>query len=166
MKQKSKKSTKTKNKSHGLFFSLLKNIPGYDSQYRDVIKEGIVSEYSKGKTESLSVMYEKYPKEYAHMIDCLKGNKYDKADRYDRLLDLARKRVLAAICGWLDRQGYQFADKPAKLSYAISIACRASNCSNFNLIAESKLTEVYSLFCKKNLVNEEYQKILSFTSKN
>lgn len=160
------KKVRAKNKSHGLFFSLLKNVPGYDPKYRDVIKEGLVSQYTNGKTESLSVMYEKYPREYAYMIECMKGDKCDKAERYDRAQDIARKRVLAAICGWLDRQGYQFADKQAKLSYAISIACRASNCSNFNLIAESKLTEVYSLFCKKNLVNEEYQKILSFTSKN
>lgn len=163
---KQSKTTNRKNKSHGLFFSLLKNVPGYDPKFRDVIKEGIVSQYSKGKTESLSIMYEKYPREYAYMIECMKGDKSDKAERYDRVQDLARKRVIAAICGWLDRQGYKFDTKEAKLSYAISIACKASNCNNFNLIAESKLTEVYSLFCKKNLVNEELQKLLSITSKN
>lgn len=64
--------------SHALFWTLLKEVPGYDPHYKDVIKEGIVHEHSGGRTTSLSEMYTKYPKEYSLMIEAMKGNQEQK----------------------------------------------------------------------------------------
>ncbi len=62
----------TKKHSHALFWTLLKETPGYDPCYKEVIKEGIVHEHSGGRTTSLNEMYENYPSEYSRMIDAMK----------------------------------------------------------------------------------------------
>ena len=76
------KATKKK-PNHALFWTLLKQVPGYNEAYKEVIKEGIVSEASGGRTQSLSELYEKYPKEYGLMIEKLKGDSDQKQTRYD-----------------------------------------------------------------------------------
>ena len=53
--------TRKKRSTHALFWELLKQTEGYQEQYKDVIKEGLVYNYSGGKTSSLSEMYYKYP---------------------------------------------------------------------------------------------------------
>lgn len=147
---------KTKLKSNfGLFWSLIKGLPGYDARYKDTIKEGLVLEYTKGKTVSLSLMYSKYPAEYCEMMESLKGDYWQKKERYDSLLDNARKRVIASVCGWIDKCGYDFESRAAKISYAKRIACRAANCDDFNKIPESRLSAIYSLYLKKNEVNTD-----------
>lgn len=146
------KQTKKKH-SHALFWTLLKQIPGYNEAYKEVIKEGIVSEASKGKTESLSELYEKYPREYSLMIEKLKGDYYRKQARYEDSRDKAAKRVIAAICAYVDKLGYKFVSREAKIRYVMKIACRAANCWNFNAIPESRLSAIYNLYCKRNSVN-------------
>ena len=66
--------------------------------------------------------------------------------RYEEARDKAAKRVIAAICAWLDKLGYKFETRNDKIRYALSMACRAANCANFNAIPESKLTAIYNLF--------------------
>lgn len=147
-----KKQSKKRAPSHALFWTLMKEVPGYDPRYKDVIKEGLVHQYSNGKTCSLTEMYEKQPAEYSCMIEAMKGDARRRRVRYDENRDKAAKRVIAAICGWLDKLGYEF-DAPAeKARYAMAVACRAASCGNFNAIPESRLTAIYSLYCKKNSI--------------
>lgn len=148
-----KKQTKRRAPSHALFWTLLKEVPGYDPRYKDVIKEGLVHEHSGGRTTSLSEMYEKYPKEYSLMIEAMKGNHEQKKARYEDSANLARKRVIAAICKWVDKLGYTFESDQAKIRYVMDIACRAANCGNFNAIPESRLSAIYNLHRKRNSVD-------------
>lgn len=148
-----KKQTKKRVPSHALFWTLLKETPGYDLQYKDVIKEGLVYEHSGGRTTSLSEMYTKYPREYSLMIEAMKGTPEQRKNRYEDSADLARKRVIAAICQWVDKLGYTFESQEAKVRYVIGIACRAANCGNFNAIPESRLSAIYNLYCKRNSVD-------------
>lgn len=147
-----KKTKKTKS-THANFWRLIKNVPGYTEQYKDVIKEGIVGQYSKGKTCSLSEMYQKYPAEYSLMIEGMKGNTYAKWEAYDVARDQTAKRVLAAICTWLDKLNYVFASGSEKIQYAKSVACRAANCPVFNKIPLSRMDAIYNLYCNKNKVD-------------
>lgn len=135
-----------------MFWTLLRDIPGYKDAYKDVIKESLVMEYSKGKTSSLSEMYDKYPAQYALMIDVMKGDSFRRKARYDVERDKMAKRVIAAICKWVDRLGYTFNSPEHKITYVKGVACRASNCSDFNAIPESALSAIYNLYCKRNKV--------------
>lgn len=146
-------TTKKKAPSHALFWTLIKETPGYNDKYKDVIKEGLVDQWSKGKTCSLSELYSKYPQQYSLMIESMKGDFRQKQTRYNTDRDLAAKRVIAAIRGWLDKLGYTYPTPADKVRYAIGVACRAANCGNFNAIPESRLSAVYNLYCKKNSVN-------------
>lgn len=139
--------------SHALFWTLLKEVPGYNPQYKDVIKEGIVHGHSGGHTTSLSEMYTKYPREYSLMIEAMKGTPQQKRARQEDSADLARKRVIAAISEWVDKLGYTFGSREAKIRYVIGIACRAANCGNFNAIPESRLSAIYNLYRKRNSVD-------------
>jgi hypothetical protein len=152
-----KKQPKRKNASHALFWTLLKETPGYDERYKEVIKEGVVDQYSGGQTQSLSEMYAKYPAAYCAMIESLKAKL--SADRrkmrYEDALDKMKKRVIAAICQYVDKLGYTFPTPADKIRYVIGIACRAANCGNFNAIPESRLSAIYNLYCKRNSVDIE-----------
>lgn len=152
----------SKRNPHALFWSLLKKIPGYRPEYKEVIKEGEVYKWSGGKTCSLSQMYREYPTEYSLMIESLKGNSDQRQMRYDESRDKAAKRVIAAICSWLDKLKYKFESEEDKIRYAISVACRAANCGNFNKIPESRLTAIYSLCCQKNSVKIEGNPALDY----
>ncbi|PKO97053.1 MAG: hypothetical protein CVU12_01940 [Bacteroidetes bacterium HGW-Bacteroidetes-7] len=141
---------KTANKTHGRFFALLKQTPGYVSKYREQMKIALVEHFSDGKTSSLTEMYEKYPDAYERMIYNMKKERLVSPQSkrvYDPEADIWRKRVIAAICKWVDRNGIKTNDK---VSYAISLACRAANCSSFNRIPQVRLAEIYNAFIKKN----------------
>lgn len=139
----------TANKTHGRFFALLKQTPGFVSKYRDQMKEALVEHYSDNKTSSLSEMYAKYPEAYERMIYNMKKERMvsPQAKRiYDPEANMWRKRVIAAICAWMDQNDIVVTDK---VKYAISMACRAANCSNFNRIPQIRLAEIYNAFLKK-----------------
>ena len=162
-----KKQSKKRAPSHALFWSLIRNVPGYQEQYKDVIKEGLVSQYSGGQTCSLTEMYRKYPDRYSLMIEAMKGDSRQRQSRYDEDRDKAAKRVIAAICGWIDKLGYKFDTPTEKIRYAMAVACRAANCGNFNKIPESRLTAIYSLYCKKNSIGIDGNPALDYVlSKN
>lgn len=140
---------KTANKTHGRFYSLLKQTPGYESRLRNQMKEALVEHYSDGKTISLTEMYEKYPESYEKMIYSMKKQRLvsPQAKRvYDPESEIWRRRVIAAICSWVDSSGISTTDKVA---YAKSVACRAANCNDFNRISQVRLTELYNAFIKK-----------------
>ena len=106
------------------FWSLIKETLGYEEAYKDVIKEGLVNQYSGGKTCSLSEMYKKYPTEYSNMLEAMKGNTEQRRVRYDEDRDKAAKRVIAAISSWLDKLGYKYPTPTDKIRYAMAVACR------------------------------------------
>ena len=144
-----KRQTKRCAPSHALFWTLLKEVPDYDPRYKDVIKEGLVHEHSGGRTTSLSEMYARYPKEYSLMIEAMKGTPQQKKARYEDSANLARRRVIAAICQWVDKLGYTFESDQTKIRYVMGIA----NCGNFNAIPESRLSAIYNLYRKRNSVD-------------
>jgi hypothetical protein len=145
-----KQQTKKKENPHTLFWALLKELPGYNESYKELIKEGVVHEHSGGRTTSLSTMYVKYPAEYSRMIDAMKGDSWRRRERYDDARDKAAKRVIAAACKYVDNLGYRFDSGAEKIAYVKRIACRAANCAYFNKIPLSKLEKVYNQFCRMN----------------
>lgn len=147
-----KKTKKTKS-THAQFWRLIKAVPGYSEQYKDVIKEGVIGQHSGGKTCSLSEMYTKYPDEYSLMIEAMKGDTHSKREAYDVTRDKTAKRVLAVICSWLDKLNFEFSSGTAKIQYAKSVACRAANCPVFNRIPLSRMDAIYNLYCNKNKVD-------------
>lgn len=142
-----------KNKSHGLFWMLLKETEGYNEAYKDVIKEGIIHQYSGGKTTSLNELYEKYPAAYSRMIEDMKGTREKRRSRYLNDQDKNRKRAIAAVCSWLDKINYKFDTKKEKTDYAKACICRAASCLDFNKIPASKLTAISFLYNNKTEVD-------------
>lgn len=132
---------------HARFFKLMQQMPDYKPEYQTLIKESLVSEYTLGKTTSLSEMYEKYPKAYSMMLEMM-NRKFGKGLKSDEL-NTARKRVLAVIIKNLELTGKDHGIKD-KMAYAKQTACRASNCSEFNRIPLSRLQAVYGFYCTKN----------------
>lgn len=62
----------------------------------------------------------------------------------DAKRDKMRKRVLAAIGGWLRLIG-----KEEGIAYIKSVACRAAGTDNFNKISLERLTTIYNMFLKR-----------------
>ena len=141
-----------KKPTHALFWTLLRQTPGYNEAYKEVMKESLVWEASGHRTASLSELYRKYPKAYSLMIEQMKGDRSQRQQRYEDEADTARKRVIAAIAKDLDRCGYTFHSQADKVAYIRRIACRAANCANFNRIPLSRLQAIYNLYCERNRV--------------
>lgn len=119
---------------HKWFFGYVKSLEGYNKDYAKVIREGIILEYSEGKTESLKVMYESYPFLYNRMRRKLTDSAKDE-------LDMARKRVIAVLFSWLGYKKYR-----ANMEYVKKIACNASGSERFNAIPLLKLRQLYRIF--------------------
>lgn len=145
----------TPKQPHALFWRLLRETEGYDPRYRQEIKEGLVYKWTNGQTTSLSEMWRDHPEAYSRMVDSLKPTGEKRQMDYEMRRDRSAKRVIAAICQWVDKMGYTFESRRHKLRYVMGIACRAANCSNFNRIPDDKLTAIYSLYCKRNSVGIE-----------
>ena len=62
----------------------------------------------------------------------------------NRQTEQLRKRVIAAIGGWLRLVG-----KECGMEYIKAVACRATGCSTFNRIPPERLANLYNLFLKK-----------------
>lgn len=63
----------------------------------------------------------------------------------DAKRDRLRKRVIAAIGGWLRLIG--MGDKG--VDYIKNVACRAAKTENFNQISTERLTTIYNMFLKR-----------------
>lgn len=138
---------KTTNKTHGRFYSLLRQMPRR-GESAEQLKNRLVSEYSQGGTTSLNDLYKNYPQGYENMIQRMKKELHI-ASLSDVDNDLWRKRVIAAICAWMDATDIIAKDK---VKYAMSLACRAANCSSFNSISQVRLAEIYNTFIKRKHV--------------
>ncbi|MDE6037560.1 MAG: hypothetical protein K2G05_04780 [Duncaniella sp.] len=63
----------------------------------------------------------------------------------DAKRDRMRKRVIAAIGGWLRMIGKE----NEGVAYIKSVACRAAKVENFNHISLERLTTIYNMFLKR-----------------
>ena len=138
---------------HGAFWRLLRLLPGYDEREREELKRTLVRQWSGGRTESLSELWERWPAEYSRMVDALKGGRRQRLAAYEKGRDRSAKRVIAAVCGYIDKCGYRFGSPAEKVAYAKSVACRSANCRDFNKIPMEKLDAIYAMFRKKGSVD-------------
>ncbi len=84
-------------------------------------------------------------------VDLTNGQLTEICDRLNDILnpedakrDKMRKRVIAAIGGWLRLIG-----KEEGVAYIKSVACRAAKTENFNHISLERLTTIYNMFLKR-----------------
>ena len=136
---------------HAWFFAHLKTVDGWGKGFDDVIKGGIISHYSDGRTESLKELYDHYPKAYNRMRSELSLR--TRAQGYEQpRLDKARKKLIAAIFSHLDGKGYT-----SDMDYVKRVACNAAKVARFNDIPLNTLKNLYNQFVNKDLqagVNE------------
>lgn len=135
-------TTKTPN-PHKWLFAHLMAAQGYDST--EEARRALVFDYSDGKTESLSELYDKYPRKYQQMRRDLGTNR----KKVIEPLDHARKRLIAAIFGNLEQRGYT-----ENMEYVKRIACIGAREKRFNDIPLDTLKTLYNRFKNKNLNNE------------
>lgn len=146
-----KKERVTRGRGFGEFWRLLRGVPGYGDSEREELKRALVREWSGGRTESLTELRRRWPEAYERMVAGLRGMSCV-GDRR-RELELWRRRVIAAVCGYVDRCGYRFADGGKKVEYAKGVACRATGCAAFNGIAVERLRALYAMFRKMGSVD-------------
>lgn len=142
-------ATKTAN-PHAWFFAHLKTVDGWGQGYDEVIKGGIISHYSGGKTESLKELYDHYPKAYNRMRSELSPR--TQKQQADDQLDKARKKLIAAIFSHLEGK-----DLMPDMDYVKRVACKAAKVTRFNDIPLNSLKNLYNQFKNKDLqasVNE------------
>ena len=72
-----------------------------------------------------------------------------------------RRRVIAAIGGWLRLSGSEKATPAENLAYIKSIACRATQYDDFNAIPTERLRNLYSTFTNKQKDKRSIEKILA-----
>lgn len=147
----------TKTNPHGWLFAYLQPISA-DAQELAENRKALVKDYSGGKTESLSELYNKHPRLYAKMRTALSTPK-DK--RSDDSLDIHRKRLMAAIFERLEDQGI----KGKTYDYVKSVACKAAQVDRFNDIPLPTLQSLYRKFGEKNLnkYDDQVKELISTT---
>lgn len=131
--------TKTVN-PHAWLFAHLRAAHGYDNI--DEARKALVFDYSDGKTDSLSELFEKYPTRYRKMRADLSA----KSKGFDPQYNQARKRVLKVFYVNLERNGY----KNANNEYVKAMICRATKYDRFNDIPLDTLKIIYRKFGEKN----------------
>ena len=71
-----------------------------------------------------------------------------------------RKRVIAAIGGWLRLTGSEKTDPAENLAYIKSIACRATKYDDFNAIPTERLRNLYCTFTNKQKDQKTIEQLL------
>ena len=135
-----------KSQSFKEFYAILPLLPGYSAESADEIKEEIVRSYSDGKTTSLRELREVYPTEYNMMMFDLRKKTSSQKRKYGDEGEKWRRRVIAAICSYLDGRGQRFNTRQQKIAYAMTIAQRAAGAVNFNKISITGLQRIYNTF--------------------
>ena len=127
-----------KTRNYRKFYALLKQLPGAK-------KEDLVMQFTDNRTDSLSAMSDF---EFGIMLSCMAGHAATKtwSDKADAM-DTWRKRVMAAVGGWLRACGTAHTAETIK-----AIACRAAQRKSFNDITLSELRAIYAEFNNKQKV--------------
>ena len=123
------------------FWALLKKTPGYNDAYKDVIKTSWVTKFSNGQTSSLSDLYNAYPAAYKRMVNEMRTEIQDVADRQDK----QRKRLIAAVFEFHRRKGYD-----CDMRKAIAVACKACKVSKLNDATEQQVIAAIKRFADDN----------------
>lgn len=131
----------TKSNPHTWFFRYVSNMEGYNKNFENVIREGIVREYSGGITGSLSDLFDNYPDKYNRMKKELTKQSFDE-------LDKARKRLIAVLFSYIKDNK----EKPS-MQYVKVVACNAAKVKYFNDIPLKQLQYLYRVFGEKNMNN-------------
>ena len=121
------------------FYALLKQIPF--SGDRNELKDALIYRYTDGRTKSLKEMY--YT-EYLQMCANMRALIIAQAPTAHDA-NQWRKRVMAVIAQYLRNLR-----KPETAHNIKSIACRATQYDDFNLIPINRLKNVYYTFLNKN----------------
>lgn len=134
---------KTKNQHSWIFAHL-----GRFCDQTEIMNEcrKLVYKYSKGRTNSLSVLYNTYPHIYIRMKQDL--SQVPDQHQTSEQLDKARKRLMAVIFERLKQQG----NTTASYDYVKKVACKAAKANNFNSIP---LPILQSLYRKFGEINQE-----------
>lgn len=122
-------------------------------------KELLVHTASKGKTTHVSEFRRIDPEGYTGMITALEKLVREKDGSDNQEHDRWRKRVIAAIAGWLDATGCQAGDRVA---YIKKIACRAATGKEegeFNKLTIPQLRYVYNSFVKQRKTYERSKEL-------
>lgn len=123
-------------------------------------KNELALQYSNGRTDKTAELSVDECQALISQLQMdLKGNKTmvrEQQRQNSSPLDLARKRVIAAIHGWYKLQG-----KTATTEYVKATACQAAGRtdSNFNLLSISELRRIYSEFMKKEATAHNVNKL-------
>lgn len=126
---------KTKTNPHAWFFRYVTELDGYNVEYAETIREGVILNFTNGLTGSLSELYTVYPEQYRKMKAEILQQKADE-------LDKARKRLIAALFAFLKNEN-------PSIQYVKAVACNASGVANFNDIPFNKLKSLYRTFGTK-----------------
>ncbi len=119
------------------FYALLKQLPGAE-------KEDIVHNFTRGRTKSLQAMYNW---EFDAACACMSGQARVNRHCQDAKFDTWRKRVIAAIGGYLELSG-----GINNIENIKAIASRAAGRKWFNDVTISELRAIYNEFLNKQKV--------------
>lgn len=96
--------------------------------------------------------------------NCVKGI----TSAVDALMDKSRKKLIAAICQFLELtqdDNYMQKDGKGKAAYAIGVACRAAQVEDINSISLTKLRSLtYSFNKQKKVYEDVVQEAMSIVS--
>lgn len=123
------------------FWTLLKQTPGYNEAYKEMIKTSWITKYSNGQTSSLNDLYNAYPSAYRSMINEMRAEVKAVADRNQQ----QRRYLLRAIYKYCENNG-----QACDTEKAIKIACKACRVTKLNDAAEQQLIAAIKRFNATN----------------
>lgn len=136
--------SKAKNESHKQLLKRFHTLCGRAGMTQED-KEGLIARYGVESSADIPVV------ELRAICDRLDTQKQRQQDDHDKL----RKRVIAAIGGWLRTEGL-----PETIAIIKGIACRATKYEAFNDIPAERLRNLYNLFLKKQKDKTETDKVV------
>ena len=134
----------SRTRDYRTFYALLREMRGGVPE--DELKETWVSNYTNGRTTSAQEMTNV---EFALMLGAMELHVRETDPKYVEL-NKWRKRVMAAIVGWLKSR-----NRTENAAVIKAIACRAAGKDDFNKIPLNRLRAIYGEWCGKNKVSVE-----------
>lgn len=116
----------------------------------DYEKRELIRSYGAESSKTLSI------EDLRSLCSLLQYKLNQKAQEEDKW----RKRVIAAICGYIDCNSICTTDK---VKYAKNIASKASSVKDFNEIPIHKLQSLYNMFLKSNSLALKVESLLAET---
>lgn len=124
-----------KKNEHTWLFYYISECHPYDEV--TLAKEFLVSDYTQGKTSSLSLMLKKYPRDYYRM----KKELLEKMKEYNTRMQKQRRKLLRLIYQFAERNQYQYSKENV-----MEIACKACHVKFLNDATERNLIAAIKSF--------------------